>query len=509
MVSLLVGTPNSHLSAQSIAPEGEILAQFEAYAEKAREEWSVPGMAVAVVHDDKVIYAKGFGVKRAGGSEPIDPDTVFEIGSTSKAFTAALVAMQVDAGKAKWTDRVMDHLPNFVMYDPWVTREFQVRDMMAQHSGMPPSAGDGLAIFGFSADDIVSKIRLLKPVSSFRSEFAYVNNLFLVAADLVNQTSGVSWAENLQKKIFEPLGMKSSSSSQAAFQVAPNAASPHKLVNGAITAFAGNASELAWAYTYAPAGGINSTVLDMAQWLRLLLGRGSFEGRQIISAENLGLTMSPQTIIQIASTGPLAKTPFGSYRNFYCESWMYTAAQPQPLIWHNGDNQFMHAAIGVMPQANTGIVILTNMGGSSMAEAVMWKYYDLVFNNPRTDWSTRFLESWREVQKTAQAPYSQRPEQPAPGQPLTRYTGTFTNHVYGKLSVKSDGQTLWLIIGPGQVRMNLIHWDHDTFIAAQPKMDAFLGETGFARFMFGSDGKVASITLDELADVDNGMFIAN
>jgi CubicO group peptidase (beta-lactamase class C family) len=152
-------------------PPDAMLDALEAYAKTAQQQWDVPGFAIAVVKDDRVVYAKGFGVKRVGGTEPVDPDTVFPIGSTSKAFTAALVAMQVDEGKFGWTDRVVDHLPDFEMHDPWVTREFQVGDLMAQHSGMPAYAGDGMAIIGFPPDYIVSKLKLLEPATSFRTEF--------------------------------------------------------------------------------------------------------------------------------------------------------------------------------------------------------------------------------------------------------------------------------------------------------------------------------------------------
>lgn len=229
-------------------------------------------MAIAIVKNDEVIYAKGFGVKRVGGTEPVDADTVFEIGSTSKAFTAAVVALRVDDGKVGWSDRVIHHLPAFEMRDPWVTREFQVADLMAQHSGMPAYAGDGMVFLGFPADYIVAHMKHLDPVTSFRSEFAYVNNLFLVAGDLARATSGKTWAENVQQRVFDPLGMRSSSSGQEAFKAAGNVAAPHKVVGGSVTAFAGDAPQLAWAYTYGPAGGINSTARDMAQWLRMVLG---------------------------------------------------------------------------------------------------------------------------------------------------------------------------------------------------------------------------------------------
>ena len=485
-----------------------MLAALEAYAKTAQQQWSVPGFAIAVVKDDRVVWAKGFGVKRVGGTDAVDPDTVFPIGSTSKAFTAALVAMQVDEGKLAWTDRVVDHLPGFEMHDPWVTREFQVGDLMAQHSGMPAYAGDGMAILGFPADYIVSKLKLLEPVTSFRTEFAYVNNLFLVAANLARSTSGQSWADGLDARLFRPLGMKSSSSGQKAFEAATNASATHKLVDGKVTAFAAGAPQLAWAYTYGPAGGINSTVRDMAQWVRLLLGGGTFEGKRIVGADNLHFVMSPHTIIHFAGSGPLANTPFVRYQNFYCNGWISTAASPRTLVWHNGDNSFMHAAVGVIPDAQTGIVVLSNLGGTSMPESVLWRWFDLVGGNKETDWSTVFHDGYVEMQKAARAPFAEAVTDPAPPQPLARYTGTFRHAVYGDTTVETDGTQLRLTIGPAKLGMTLVHRARDTFILSEPNLDAFLGDSGFATFSFGGDGAVAGVTLTEFADVDGGRFAA-
>jgi CubicO group peptidase (beta-lactamase class C family) len=494
------------IGAEPTAQQADRLAQLETFAKTAQQQWDVPGMAIAVVKDDEVIYAKGFGVKRLGGSEPVDPDTVFQIGSTSKAFTAAVVAMQVDDGKVGWTDRVIDHLPTFEMHDSWVTREFQVADLMAQHSGMPAYAGDGMAFLGFPADYIVSQMRHLEPVTSFRSEFAYVNNLFLAAGDLARATSGKTWAENVQQRVFDPLGMRSSSSGQEAFEAAKNVAAPHKVVGGSVTAFAGDAPQLAWAYTYGPAGGINSTVRDMAQWLRMLLGNGTFQGKQIVSVENLSVVMSPHTVIRVPKTGPLAGSPLGLAQNFYCAGWISTDAKPSRIVWHNGDNNFMHAAIGVIPDDHAGIVVLTNLGGASLAEAVMWRYYDLEGGNPEKDWSALFHQAWADQQKAAQAPFVQPVTDPAPPQPLARYVGAFMNPVYGDLHVETDGQQLWLVAGPKQLKMMLVPRSRDTFIASQPDLDAFLGESGFATFAFGGDGKVASVAVSQFADVDGGRF---
>ena len=484
-----------------------ILSKLETYAETAQKQWGVPGMAIAVIKDDRVIYTKGFGVKRLGGTDPVDANTVFQVGSTSKAFTAALVATQVDDGKANWTDRVIDHLPEFEMYDPWVTREFQIRDLMAQHSGMRPYAGDFMAIAGFPADYILSKIKYMEPITSFRSEFGYVNNLFLVAGEVIRQTSGKTWEENLQSRIFDPLGMKSSSSSQKAFVAAPNAAAPHKIVNGKITAFSSSDPQTAWAYTYGPSGGVNASVSEMAQWARMLLAGGKFEGKQIVKTENLDVVMSPKTVLQSFSAGPFGKTPLANRPNFYCEGWVYSQSDPVPLIWHNGDNSFMHAVIGLIPDQNTGIVVLTNLGGSSLSEALMIKYYELYFDSPSDDVSTAIFTSWQEGQKAAQAAFAKKSAPNSSPQPLAQYAGKFNNPVYGDLIVAADGGKLWLTIGPQNLKMELIHWSHDTFVVSTPKSDAFLGDSGTVTFSFGPDGRVSTIAWDALSDVDSGRFV--
>ena len=181
-------------------------------------------MAIAVVHQDRVIYAQGFGVKKLGATDPVDPHTLFSIGSTSKAFTSALIALLADEEKPRWEDPVVDHVPAFEMSDPWVTRAFMIEDLMAQRSGMSPYAGDLLAVIGFDASAIQAQIKHMPLVSSFRSRFGYVNNLFLVAAEVIKRHTGMPWEEAVQRHLFAPLGMAESSTGREAYQSAKNVA---------------------------------------------------------------------------------------------------------------------------------------------------------------------------------------------------------------------------------------------------------------------------------------------
>ena len=499
-------TPPTYRGADG-APFDAVLPAFGDYAERARATWGTPGMAIAVVHRDQVVYTKGFGVKKVGGADPIDPHTVFPIGSTSKAFTSALVALLADAGKLRWEDPVIDHMPAFEMYDPWVTRAFMIEDLMAQRSGMSPYAGDLLAVIGFNAPYIQAQIRHMQPVSSFRSRFGYVNNLFLVAAEVIRRHTGMTWEEAVPQRLFAPLGMTESSIGHEAYRSAANAAFSHTMLDGRVTAIPMDAPSLGWAYTYGPAGGVNSTVIDMAKWLRLHLSQGMFEGTRRISEANMQVVHSPKTVIEPQPQNPLAHTTLENTRAFYCEGWIYSAAHPYPVIWHNGDTGGIHAVVGFIPAAQLGLVVLTNLGGTQLPEALLWYLNDLYFSNPRTDWS-QVLHAVQQAQQTvARAALGERPTTPAAALPLQAYTGTFHHRVYGDLVIETAGDSLSLTVGPRRVQMALRDWNRDNFLVSWPENDAYVGASGLARFAVGPQGQPVSLTLDLFADVDQGLFV--
>jgi CubicO group peptidase (beta-lactamase class C family) len=489
------------------APLDAVLPAFEDYAERARTLWGTPGMAIAVVHRNQVVYTKGFGVKQLGGTDAVDPHTLFPIGSTSKAFTSALVALLADAGTLRWEDPVIEHVPAFEMSDPWVTRAFMIEDLMAQRSGMSPYAGDLLAVIGFDAPYIQAQMRHMPPVSSFRSRFGYVNNLFLVAAEVITHQTGMTWAEAGQRRLFTPLGMTESSTGLPAYRAATNVAISHTVLDGQVTAIPMKAPSLEWAYTYGPAGGVNSTVVDMAKWLKLHLSQGMSEGTRLISEANMQVVHSPKTVIEPQAHNPLAHTTLGSTPAFYGEGWVYSAAHPYPVIWHNGDTGGIHAVVGFMPAAQLGVVVLTNLGGTQLPEALLWYLNDLYFGNPRTDWSQVLHAAQQEQQAAARTALGEPPTSPAAALPLQAYTGTFHHRVYGDLIIETADDRLTLTVGPRRVHMTLRHWNRDTFRVSWPETDAYLGASGWARFAIGPQGQPVRLTLDLFADVDQGLFV--
>jgi CubicO group peptidase (beta-lactamase class C family) len=450
-----------------------LLPQLEQYAEQVRQSWKIPGLAIAVVSQDQLVYSKGFGTKQVGRSDPVDPQTSFQIGSASKAFTAALVAMQVDAKQLQWGDRVVDRLPEFMMVDPWVTREFRIPDLMAQHSGLAPYAGDLQALMGFDRAHIIQSLRFLQPVSSFRSEFAYVNNLFLVAAALVAKATGKTWEENLQQKIFNPLGMVNSTTGLQAFQAATNLAIPHTQQGEKIIPLGKNWPFQSWVYIYGPAGGINSNVMDMAQWVRLQLGRGRFAGQQLIQPESIAYLHAPKTIIKAGSGGFLIgqEHPLVGIGAYYAQGWIYAYENPYPIVWHNGGTSGSKSVVAFVPQANIGIVVLSNLGNTEVPELLAQWFFDRYFTKPEKDWSQILLKASRKT-ATNPTPNSLRrlgPRQTMTALPWSTYIGTYRNAVYGDAMVAQENGQLTLSLGPNRVKAILKHQERDTFYLEIPE----------------------------------------
>lgn len=479
-----------------------LLPKFEEYAEKVRNTWKVPGMAVAIVVNDQVVYAEGFGIKQVGMSDPVDPHTIFQIGSASKAFTTALVAMQVDAGKFQWTDRVVDHLPDFMMSDPWVTREFQVFDLMAQHSGLAPYAGDLQAILGFDREQIMRSLEYLEPVSSFRSEFAYVNNLFLVAAALVDKYTGATWEDNIEAQIFEPLQMNESSVGLRSFQETTNLAIPHVRQDEAVVPLGKDWAFQQWVYTYGPAGGINSNVLDMAQWLRLQLGQGTFEGKQLVSADNMNFVHAPKTIIQAGQAEREQVHPLLGSGAYYAQGWVYVYENPYPIIWHNGGTSGCKSVVAFVPAAGVGIVVLSNLGNTEVPEILAQWFFDHYFGVADKDWNQIVLNETEKATAENAAKTANSQEKPTPALSWSAYSGTYHNDVYGNVVVAAEQGTLTLTIGPNKVKTLLQHQNRDTFVWSIPGMEGVESQAYFNVI----SAQAETLTIEDLNKEGAGVF---
>ncbi|MEP9379247.1 serine hydrolase [Aquabacter sp. CN5-332] len=461
-----------------------LIAEVDAYATRGMKAFDVPGLAIGIVAGDKLVYAKGFGVRSKSSGQPVDAQTIFQVGSTTKAFLATSLAIMADRGKLNWDDRVADLYPAFQMKDPWVTREFRVFDLLAQRTGMPPLANDMLAMTGFDEAALLASLRHVEPVSSFRTRFAYTNVTHLLASRIVAQAAGApDWSVVLQKELLDPLGMKASTTTFEAIESAPNHASGHRwtpsgTVEVPLTPI--------FPYNLAGAGNINSNIEDMARWLRLQLGRGTFEGRRIVSPENLAVTRMPK----VALTDALS----------YAMGWYVFQTANGSIIWHDGDALSYSSFVGFAPDRNAGVIILTNETNVGFPSALGVWMLDQILGNPKVD-NVMLKLPEETAQFVASANAFARPANPRPPPSLAPLTGTFVNASMGEATVEKDGDALILELATG-AKFRLAPWDGDVFAAELvpagrfgPIADLHYMTRGFAQFQMDGDGKLNVLQL--------------
>ncbi len=287
------------------------LAALDAYFAESGDVFKVPGFAVAIVKDGELVFAKGYGVRELGKRESVDEHTMFAIASNTKAFTAAALAILVDEGKISWDDRVVEFLPYFQLYDPWVTQEMRVRDLLSHRSGLGTFSGD-LLWYGtsYSSEEVVRRARHLEAAGKFRSDYGYSNLMFLAAGEVIAAVTGVSWDEVVENEFFEPLGMNNTVTSVKDLEGMSNVATPHRERDGRVF-------PLYW-YNWdamAAAGGIISSVADMSQWLRLQLGHGTWNGDTIFS-ESAQRTMWTPHISNVVTPGSERLFPTTHFRGY-------------------------------------------------------------------------------------------------------------------------------------------------------------------------------------------------
>jgi CubicO group peptidase (beta-lactamase class C family) len=470
-----------------------ILEDFEQYTLQGIKDWQVPGMSIAIVQNDRIVYKNSFGVKTKGEFEPVTNETVFQIGSVSKSFTATLVAMLVDEGKVNWDDRVIDHLPDFMMYDPWVSREFRVKDLMAQNSGLSRRSGDLLGLLGYDRNYITNSLKHIKPVSSFRSEYAYQNHLFLVAAKLVESKTGKTWEKNIQERIFNPLGMNNSSMDKKSYTNNQQAATLHLYNDQDVTIIPMDWKLFDVIYIYAPAGGINSTVSDMAKWIMFNYNEGMADDRQLIGKETFMFLHTPGSVI--------GKTPVHPMQ-YYCQGWVYREFSPYPIIWHTGETTGCSSMAAFIPEADIGIVVLSNLT-SNLPQALANYFFDRYFYHPVTDWSGKALEASGRLDAKKQKEPPVFHGKPTPPLPLDNYSGVYKNDTYGKITITRNRNLLVFKAGPNGMLFQLDHHNGNTFRLSSPD---FKPASGFAVFETGAERNVQAVSMDIFNDGGKNMF---
>jgi CubicO group peptidase (beta-lactamase class C family) len=479
-------------SARFAAAQEAPLQGFDEYLNQAMRAWEAPGLAIAVVKNDKVVFAKGYGVRKLGEPAPVTEKTIFAIGSSSKAFTAAALALLVDEGKIKWDDPVIKHLKDFTLYDPYVTREMTVRDLLCHRSGL--ERGEPLW-YGSALDrnEILRRVRYQKPAWSFRSRFGYNNIMFLAAGQIIPAVTGKSWDDFVKERLFTPLGMTASSASVTALKNFDNVATPHAKLED-------KAQAIPWRLidNIAPAGSINSNVVDLAQWLRLQLGEGVYENRKLISPAAVKAMHDPQTII--SNDPQLALMMPDAHCTSYGLGWFLHDYHDRKIIQHGGSIDGMIALVGMMPEEKLGVAILTNLNGNQLPWALMYRVFDAYLGRPAQDWSAKILTTRNGLLERARAAAKKLEEAQVkgakPSLALEQYAGVYQDEMYGEAKVTVEQGKLALRYSE-TFSGALEHWHYDTF---RVKWSNPVLTEALVTFTLNAQGKVGEMKVQNLAD---------
>ncbi|WP_223185776.1 serine hydrolase [Streptomyces sp. CBMA152] len=473
LAALLAGASGTGAGAAGPSPSGppppapqltddqvnKAVDQLDSVVSAIMKRTGVPGVAVGVVHKDRVVYLKGFGDRHVGEKGKIDPDTVFEIASVSKPVASTVVAGAVGAGKDSkltWDTPVAGQLPGFALKDPWVSSHVTVADLFAHRSGLPDHAGDLLEDLGYDRAYILDHLRY-EPLTPFRASYAYTNFGLTAAAEAVARAKGVSWEKLSEDTLYKPAGMNSTSSRFADFEKAKNKAVTHvKNADGTWSArFVRDAD------AQSPAGGVSSTAKDMSRWLRLQLANGKLDGHQIIDPAGLAPTHLPQVVSQ-PPAAPTDRT------GFYGLGWNVSYDENGRLRLSHSGGFALGAATNVtmLPAEQLGIVVLTNGAPIGVPETVAQDFFDTAqFGKPTRDWLPLIGGALEKQlnQGASSTDYAHPPADVKPARATSAYTGTYDNAYYGRLTVTESATGLVAELGPRHMRFPLTHYSGDVF----------------------------------------------
>jgi CubicO group peptidase (beta-lactamase class C family) len=481
-------------------PTAEFIAQTAA---RAMETFNTPGMAIGILKGSELVYAAGHGVRDIETGEPVDPDTIFQIASLTKAFTTAALGILVDEGKLDWDDRVIDYLPEFRMYDPWVTREFTIRDLLTHRSGLGLGAGDLLFWPNqrSTRQEILEAIRYLKPETSFRTAYAYDNLLYVIAGEVVGAVSGMPWEDFVETRIMAPLGMDDCRALPSRVTGNENRATPHMEVDGELqtTFFSGGGPTAA-------AGAVNCNVTGLARWAAMHLAGGALpDGERLLSEKTHAELWTPVTLMPVADT---AREHSRTHFRAYGLGWGLQDFLGYLYVSHSGGLQGMTTYIALMPELDVAVIVLTNQftpAYVTVANAILNSY---VSEAPK-DWvaiiGEAVAEQGSEAQQAVDEAFASRNAESSPSLPLEAYAGTYRDAWYGDVLVENDLGTLVmrfsrsdLLAGP------LEHFQYDTFVARWK--DRSLLADAYVSFTLGPDGKVESIRMKAVSPATDFSF---
>ncbi|MFB0565563.1 MAG: serine hydrolase [Candidatus Aminicenantaceae bacterium] len=486
--SLLIYSPlAAKKGAQKIDLKG-----FPEFVEETLKEWKVPGLAISVVKDGKVIFSDGFGFRNVEAGLKVTSQTLFAIGSCTKAFTAVSMGILVDEGKLDWDEPVRKYLPSFKLKDSFATERMTPRDLVCHRSGLPRH---DWVWYNSSAlrEELIERLQHLEPSKDFRTVFQYQNLMFMTAGYLVGKVAGTSWEEFVKQRIIEPLGMKGGNFSVDDSQKAPDFALPYYQDKEKVVEIPFRNID-----TVGPAGSINSNVTDMAKWILLNLNKGKYGEKQIISEASLKEIHSPQ---MIASKSYRYDE---SYYSSYGMGWGITAYRGHLMLSHGGGIDGFTALVSFMPRDNIGMVILTNLSGTPLPSIIRYNVYDRLLGLDQVDWNKRVKEQAEKSKKEAENAKKEKDKDrklnTKPSHPLEDYAGNFENPGYGVFYIEKEGNHLKASYN--SIPYSMSHYHYDIFEISNKLLDSPLK----VKFFTDLKGNISSLAVQLERAVDEIIF---
>lgn len=442
---MLMVTALSLLGACASQP-GLTSGEIDELAAAAMQEFNVPGAVIGVVKDGKIVHAAGYGVRELGQPGSVDSQTLFRIASLTKAMTTAALAMLVDEGKLAWDDKVVDHIPGFQMYDPWVTKAFTVTDLVTHRSGLKAFVGD-LMLWprpnSFTREDIIHGLRYFKPVGDFRTQYDYDNLLYIVAGELIPAAIGDGWEEFVDQRILRELDTDRCFAGRIPEQAMQNLAVPHATVDGALQVIDRNRIR-AEASVDASAGGVRCSLDDMLKWIQVQLAHGALaDGSQLFSREQSAIMWSPKTILGVSKE---RYERDGTHFRAYGLGWRLADVHGYKHVSHTGSFTGSNNSLVLIPELNLGVVVMLNASAGAARQAIMKSIVD-PYLGVDVDWVLYFS---RDDEPAIAAAAEDVPEaidfrNGTAQAPLVSYTGVYRDPWFGDVLVELQGDELWFV----------------------------------------------------------------
>jgi len=449
--------------------------------------WKIPGAAIAIVKNDRVIYLKSYGVKELGKTDPVTPDTLFHIASTSKAFTTTAISMLADEKKLSWDDPVRKHVEYFRLEDPCASQLVTLRDITSHRTGLRAhdELWDGTPL---SREEVVRSVGFLHPSSGFRTTYRYNNIMFITAGEVVTHASGMLWDDFVRTRIFQPLQMTHTITTDEEWNASSDRASGYRWDAKTQTVVAQKPND---STTIGSGGGIKSSARDLANWIRFQLAGGVFDGKRLVSEESLGETKKPHTVIPLEGTTRENNPESNLYA--YGLGWFMHDYRGKFVVFHSGSLNGYRTHVDLLPKEQIGFVVLINVGRSAATVAMRNALIDLLTNQSPRDWNAYYLmQDAKSDQREADAKRdreSKRVRDTHPSHALDAYAGDYKHPAYGTAKVTRDGDAL--VLHWNQLTLPLTHWHYDTFHAESEADDV----DEMVSFSPNGDGAIAKLTI--------------